>query len=598
MIAEERPRPRGGVGLVPGDAAVALALASGYVAWLVRGARTLGYARDEGFYFQAANGYGRWFEALLSDRHAALERRAVDAAWATNHEHPALIKSLFALSNLFLQKKHHLFAMEGTSYRFPAMILAGLVVALVYVWGTQARGRVAGLTAAALLATMPRFFFHAHLACFDVPIVALWTLGAYTYWRSLRDGGWIFPVLAGVCFGLALDTKHNSWFLPIACSTHLVALSVWALVARTSLGPWIPVPPAPGVTFRRGFAALAIMALLGPCVLVALWPWVWHDTVPRLREYVLFHLNHEYYNMEFLGRNYWAAPMPRGYAWVMTLATVPTVTLALFAVGLAVRGRVWLGGLAGCLVARARRVAPPSPVARVVDGAGTDVLWLFCVVVNYAMWLLPGTPIFGGTKHWMTAYPFLALFAGAGMDAVARAARHEILRRRRSPLWGRLASVRWAPAAILGAAVLAAPLTETVRSHPWGLTSYTPLVGGAAGAASLGLNRTFWGYSTGSVVDFLDAEAPPNGSVYIHDTAGASWEMLVRDGRIRRDIRASGTVQGSDLSLYQHEMHMLGHEYQNWIVRGTVAPVYVAGLDGVPVILVYEDPKLRARRAR
>ena len=47
---------------------------------------------------------------------------------------------------------------------------------------------------------------------------------------------------------------------------------------------------------------------------------------------------------------------------------------------------------------------------------------------------------------------------------------------------------------------------------------------------------------------------------------------------------------------------MLGFEYQNWVLRGTVAPVYVAGLDGVPVILVYEDPRVanrsRAVRAR
>jgi hypothetical protein len=42
---------------------------------------------------------------------------------------------------------------------------------------------------------------------------------------------------------------------------------------------------------------------------------------------------------------------------------------------------------------------------------------------------------------------------------------------------------------------------------------------------------------------------------------------------------------------------MLGFEYQNWIVRGTVAPAYVAGLDGVPVILVYEDPRLYRARA-
>jgi hypothetical protein len=355
---------------------------------------------------------------------------------------------------------------------------------------------------------------------------------------------------------------------------------------------------------KRGFAALLSMALVGPPVLYALWPWIWHDTLPRLREYVLFHLNHEYYNMEFLGKNYWAAPMPRGYAWVMTLATVPTITLALFAVGLVVRGRVWLGGVAAWLVARARRTpgqvgghpqAPgPAPAARIVDAAGTDLLWLIGVVINYAAWLSPKTPIFGGTKHWMTAYPFLALFAGVGVDAVARAARREVLRLRHvRPIFRRLSTVRWAPAAIVAAAVFAAPVTETVRSHPWGLSSYTPLVGGAAGAASLGLNRTFWGYTTGSVTGFLDREAPPNGSVYIHDTAGAAWDMFLRDGRVRRDLRAAWSVPGADISLYQHEKHMLGHEYQNWIVSGTVAPAFIAGLDGVPVIWGYESPRIR-----
>jgi hypothetical protein len=145
----------------------------------------------------------------------------------------------------------------------------------------------------------------------------------------------------------------------------------------------------------------------------------------------------------------------------------------------------------------------------------------------------------------------------------------------------------------VGAAVTAAPLVETARSNPWGLSSYTPLVGGAAGAASLGLNRTFWGYATGAVAPFLDREAPPGGSVYIHDTAGPSWEMLVRDGRVRRDLRVSGTPVGADLGVYQHELHMLGHEYQEWIAFGTASPALVAGLDGVPVIMVYEAPRLR-----
>jgi 4-amino-4-deoxy-L-arabinose transferase-like glycosyltransferase len=582
------------LGLV--DLGAALALAIGYVTWLVKTTANLGYARDEGFYFTAASSYGRWFEALLATPKVALERRAVDAAWSYNHEHPSLIKSLFSLSYLFLQKKLHLFAMDGTSYRFPAMVLAGSVIALVYVWGTQARSRAAGIAAALLLAAMPRFFYQAHLACFDIPIVAIWTLTAYLYWRTLRDGGFLFPILTGIAFGLALDTKHNSWFLPIACSAHVIALELWSLLARSRAGALFPSGARPDLTRKRALSALALMAALGPPIFYALWPWIWHDTVPRVRDYALFHLNHEYYNMEFLGKNYWTPPMPRTYAPLMTLATVPTVTLALFAAGFLDRARLWLGGALGWLAAKAHK-NEPSVMPRAAGPAGTDLLWFLGVAINYAAWLSPKTPIFGGTKHWMTAYPFLALFAGAGFDALLRASRRELFERRRARAAFRaLAASRWAAPAILLAAVIAAPLTETVRSHPWGLSSYTPLVGGAAGAASMGYNRTFWGYTTGAIAEDLNRVAPPGSSVYIHDTAGPSWDMLLRDGRVRRDLRATWTIAGASYGLYHHEKHMLGQEYQNWVAFGTVRPAIIGGLDGVPVILVYEDPRIAKGR--
>ncbi len=43
----------------------------------------------------------------------------MDAAFSANHEHPVLIKSLFALSSVFLEKRHHLFAMEGDELPLP-----------------------------------------------------------------------------------------------------------------------------------------------------------------------------------------------------------------------------------------------------------------------------------------------------------------------------------------------------------------------------------------------------------------------------------------------------------------------------------------------
>ncbi len=590
------------------DAAIAGALWIGYVIVLVRSVGSLGYARDEGFYFHAASAYGRWFEQLWTAPGAALDRKAIDLAWSVNHEHPGLIKSLFALSNLVLQKKLHLFAMEGTSYRFAAMVLGGGLLALVYAWGAEARGRAAGIVAAIALGGMPRVFFHAHLACFDVPIVALWTLCAYAFWKALRTRGWLWPIATGITFGLALDTKHNSWFLPIVFVAHTAGTLIVARLLDAE------GRKAATVELRRAGMALGAMAVIGPVVFVGLWPWIWHDTLARLREYAAFHLNHDYYNMEFLGENYWKPPMPRAYAFVMTAATVPGVTLLLFAAGVLGRARLRAGEGARLVLGEAAEGSRatsgnPSRAARVLAGvrrwigaprtgsgaarrgptAGTELLWILSIGAIYAAWLSPGTPIFGGTKHWMTAYPFLALFAGVGFEDVIRAARAQVIRLRRTvPGLARHAKGA-ALAGVLGVMVLASPVVQTARSHPWGLSSYTPLVGGAAGGATLGLNRTFWGYTTGAVAGTLN-EAPKGTSVFVHDTLSASWDMLQADGRVRRDLRATLSMDASNVAIYHHEKHMAGVEHQAWVAYGTCRPDHVAGLDGVPVIWVYRRP--------
>jgi len=174
--------------LTKGDGAVAAVLAIAYVAVLVKTAHTLGYARDEGFYFAAAESYAGWFEKLFHAPMAALRRSAVDAAFGANHEHPVFAKSLFSLSWMFLYKRFHLFAEEGTSFRFPGMCFAGLTVATLYLWGTEAKSRRVGLLAALSFALVPTTFYHAHLDCFDVPIAAMWLLTAYCYWKSLARG--------------------------------------------------------------------------------------------------------------------------------------------------------------------------------------------------------------------------------------------------------------------------------------------------------------------------------------------------------------------------------------------------------------------------
>jgi 4-amino-4-deoxy-L-arabinose transferase-like glycosyltransferase len=560
------------------DAALFIGLFAAYLTALLITARTLGYARDEGFYFHAAGTYGKWFEILLSNPARAVQAGTVDRYWQENHEHPALMKSLFALSQQLLEGR--VFSERGTALRFPAMVLSALSVSTVFAFGRRCVGRGAGLVAALSFALMPQVFYHSHLACFDMPIAALWLFVVYAYYRSLSPRAWGWALATGVLYGLALETKHNAWLLPPALFAHTLLLAVW----RRSRGErWLRVP-----------SGLVAMVALGPAIFYALWPWIWRGTWARLVEYFKFHWSHVYYNMEYLGHTYFEPPFPLSYAWVMTLATVPAITLVL----------ALAGGLAALARARAERRARTTVLARGAEASataqGTDSvwswgsLWLLCILLSYAFWLSPSTPIFGGTKHWIQAYPFLALFAGLGFDVLARALSRArptagVDEPRPARVDGRALSRRAAPIA-LGLCALVGPLVMTWQSHPWGLSAYTPLVGGAPGAATLGLNRSFWGYTTGAVTGFLNANVGRGDRLFIHDTAYDSFRMLQKDGRLRADIKPWTSVAGSKLALYHHEQHMSRVEHMIWVDYGTTTPAHVATYDGVPMIWVYARP--------
>ena len=77
--------------------------------------------------------------------------------------------------------------------------------------------------------------------------------------------------------------------------------------------------------------------------------------------------------------------MPRLYAWVMTVATVPSITLLLFVLGL-VRSARELPFLPSA------RTAGISRLAELRRSYVTRSLWLLCLLLSYAPWLSTATP--------------------------------------------------------------------------------------------------------------------------------------------------------------------------------------------------------------
>ena len=536
---------------------IGFALAGGYLAVLLATASDIGFARDEGFYFTASRSYQRWFDELFENPAKAFTRESIDRHWKYNHEHPALMKTLFGFSERIFHKKLGVMN-PSTANRFPGMITGALTLYLIFIFGAEVFDRRAGLIAALFFGFMPRVFYHAHLACFDMPITMMWIAVFYCYYKSLSSRKW--GIIAGAVFGLALCTKLNAFFLPFLVTAHYLAYFVYC--KKKSL----PRPMPWAVVFG---------AILAPIVFMAHWPWVWFDTLHRLGGYMGFHAGHPFYNTAWFNENIIGPPTPIALPSGMTLFTVPTVIILLFLFGAVLRLRHHLpAALKKKLPAALAPTAPKST-------NGFDLLWFMAFVFPIALISMPFVPIFGGTKHWMPAYPFMTLIAGA---AAARFIDIVVALVPKIPVK--------AVTVVTALVLLLPPLQQTITSHPFGLETYVPLIGGAPGAASLGMTRQFWGYTTRSVVPWMNEEFPDGARVEIHDTTVSSWRMYQEDGILHRNLKPVRLSQ-SNVAFLHHELHMVLVENWIWARYNTFAPEHVLTFQGVPILSIYVKPDKR-----
>lgn len=543
----------------------------------------IGVTRDESFYFRAAREYIGWFEELWTNLaqgtwQESFTRANIDRHWSYNAEHPVLVKALFALSHKLFHEHLGWFS-HIESLRLPGAAFGSLTCLLTYLFGRQTFGRTAGLIAVGALFLQPRFFFHAHMTCFDVPVVALWVAVVYAYWRSLDRGGW--ALVCGVLWGLALSAKLNAFFLPAVLGLHWLSTHWYRFGApRVDDRRHLRLPPIPKAFFW--------MAALGPILFYALWPRHWFDTTERVLWYLNFHLKHVHYFVYYLGENWIRPPFPVAFPWVMTAITVPVTLFAAAAIGLLRACEEWRLGAwwARWRDAIKHRALPQeSPW----DHRGTAWLFLLNAVFPIALIGMPDTPIFGGTKHWMPAMPFLAVIAGAGVVAAATSLASLVSAERRALVLA--AATLVASAAVLGPAAWA-----TSQTYRWGTGYYNELIGGPRGAADAGMMRQFWGYAGYDGLAFLNEYAPDGTRVWISNTTTGAWRAYRREGLIEARVRPVG-IEASDVALFHHQQafaKQLNKVYESY---GTMTPSRIYGPDGVPMLSIYLRPGSAIHRA-
>ena len=147
--------------------------------------------------------------------------------------------------------------------RLPFILLAGLLGALIFIWGRELVGRQAALFALFLYAFDPTVIAHSYLVTTDVGMAACTVLFLFLLWRYLQAPSRLRLVWCGLALGAVLGSKFSA----------LALLPVGAVLLLTGL--WrkgeAPQPgsarkkdkkvSAPPVVFKAGAAFLAIVGI-------------------------------------------------------------------------------------------------------------------------------------------------------------------------------------------------------------------------------------------------------------------------------------------------------------------------------------------------
>lgn len=385
----------------------------------------------------------------------------VDTVFRDNAEHPPLGRWLLGLAST-LGSPLEIVMMGGpdpvglylhAARLAPALAFACLVGLVVQAAGRR-HGRVAGVASGLALIMMPRVFAHAHLGALDTFLCLFWVDALLRAERSLEHPRAPMAMAgAGIGFGLALLTKIHAWFLP-------PIVFVWA-VTRVKL--------------VRALALLSIWAGTGLALFVLGWPWLWYDSIDRLRAYWGTGVERATLRVLYFGQVYLDRDVPWHYPWFYFAVTVPIGLHALGILGLA---HGWW-----------HRRHDRFPL--LLAGSIAFFLILFSTRI----------PVYDGERLFLLVFPLWAILIGRGFSL----AWHCFSRRR----WHRV---------LLGLFLLAQGV-GLATTHPFGLSYYNALVGGLPGAERLGLELTYWNDAVDRVLlDQLAREAEPEATAALAPT--------------------------------------------------------------------------------
>jgi hypothetical protein len=404
--------------------------------------------------------------------------------------------------------------------RIGTAAMGALASALLVLLGHAGAGGAGAVLALGLFWLAPRPLHAGLVASPDLAAAAL-ALAVVWAWRcalGAERGRAAAAAGAAALFGALLAFRLDAWTLAVALALH--AALTPRLRARS------PIP-------------LAAVALGGPALLLALWPWLLGDPLRRLAAALA----------PASGAHAGAAPL------VLAALTVPAAALAAYA--------------GGVLHAIARRVSAARGSG--VPAADDDLLLVLAAAAPLAATaagIAPGS----GIRPVLSALPFLALLGARALVAAAALA------------W----PARWAAVtASVGLLALYPGLRATVHAFPAGASAWSELAGGAPGAASRGLPRQDGGEASAAATAEVNARARAGARIWWPRVAPEAVRLLAADGRLRPDLVAANGPEDADVVVVPIDGADRDDEYRAWAALRTARPTSGVYLDEVPLVLVY-----------
>jgi len=443
---------------------------------------------------------------------------------------------------LFYERLHIL--PFDTAYDLPMIVFGALGVGLVFYLLSDIVGLAAGFAGAAFLGLMPVYFGYLHNDMKDIPNAFAFSLAVYCFWKLEMKRNLRTLLLAILSFAFAFNVKINSIMIPVVCG-------VWFLmIHRTELIGIIRGKLHSIINNRLWI--VVVYFITAPVAAVLMWLPFWKDPFGKLLELPYFYSNNTINMPVLLFGNIFRSGfnIPPYYPYVYLGITIPLPILIFFVIGIVYASQTLRRGNRFSLLL---------------------LLWFFIPILRY---LSPKAGAIDGVRHFMEIVYPLSMISALGVYWLF----HKFFLRKKLLIFG----------IVISCITVGMLILEDVYYHPYQTSYFNPFIGGIRGAWGK-FDIDFWGTPQKEAISWLNANVPPNSSVYIVMAQSTAATYLRPD--LLKYVNTKSIAESDYVVVLNRETFFTVYDVSNYITGKTIhKPVaFERTIDGVPLVWVFKN---------